>query len=50
MAAENKYYMAFILAQHNMRGSSLRVKWFLVYIRTYFMVLESLLTKLSFDV
>ena len=50
MAAENKYYTAFILAQHNTQGSSLRIKWVLVYIRTYFIVLESLLNKLSFDV
>ena len=50
IAAKNKYYMAFILAQRNMQGSSLRVKWALVYIRTYFIVPESLLSKLSFDV
>ena len=42
-AAENKCYTAFIPPQSNMRGSSLRVKWFPLYIRTYLIAQESLL-------
>ena len=50
MAAENKYYTAAIPPQRNTGGSLLCVKWVLVYIGTYFIVLESLFNKLSFDV
>ena len=50
ITAKNKYYMALIPPHHNMQGSLLCVKWVPVYIRTYFILQESLFNKRSFDI
>ena len=50
MAAKNKYYTAFIPPpQRNTQGSSLYVKWVLVYIKTYFILQNKTLFNLMYN-